>query len=300
MNFDRYDWYISIVERNQSKNEMETYFKTFRQELVQTLLMPYIKKDRKILDIGCQFGYMSLPLASTVNSVICLDIAPWAVKKARDKAQSSNIANAFFLVGDAESLPFQSNSLDAILFIEIIEHLADATSALAEMHRVLKPGGVLLIGTPKKTGIFNVIPHFLLGFIAFFLKRWIIFKSRKDEFFTKLHARGLKFPPPNQESNNLPSGVHPKARHGHVRKYSRRRLIKMLQAHGFQFVKETGVALFLTRMIKYYFAFPWLIKIYKRLFNPQQSFLLSRFGNQMYLLFRCPQNIGRTTRQPDG
>ena len=286
MNFDGYDLYFSISRLNRSKSEMEVYYKTFRQEIVQTLLMPHIEKGAKILDIGCQFGAMSLPLAPDVNSLVCLDLSALQVGRARDNAQSLNITNAFFLSGDAELLPFQPNSFDVILLLEVIEHLADTASALTEIRRVLRPGGLLLIGTPQKTGLSNAFSHLFCGFATIFLKMLIVFKSRRDEFFSELYARGLMPPSSNQEDDNLPYIAYPKVGHEHIMKYSRRGLIRVLYTHDFQFIKATGVALFLSRMIKYDFAFPWLIRVYKQVFNPRQSFLLSRFGNQMYLLFR--------------
>lgn len=289
MNLDGYKLYISISEINRNESEMEVYYKAFRQEIVQTLLESHIKEGSRILDIGCQFGDMSLPLAPVVDSLIGLDLLARQIERARDNARSHNIANALFLVGDARSLPFQSSSFDIILFLEVIEHITDATPALAEIRRVLKPGGFLLIGTPQKIGLLNVIPHFLTGLFLFPLKTLVILRSRNSAFFAELYSRGLRPPRPNRGYDSFPQKSHPKA--GHVRKYGRRELIRILQTQGFQFAKETGVALFLTRMIKYDFAFPWLVRIYKRLFNPGQSFLLSRFGNQMYLLFRCEKRL---------
>jgi len=289
VNLDGYRLYISISEFSKNESEMEAYYKAFRQEIVQTLLKSHIKEGSRILDMGCQFGDMSLPLAPIVGSLVGLDLLAHQIERAIDNARSHNIANALFLVGDAGSLPFQPSSFDIILFLEVIEHITDATPALAEIRRVLKPGGLLLIGTPQKTGLINVIPHFLTGLFLFLLKTLVILRSRNNAFFAELYNRGLRPPHPKQRYDSFPPKSHLKA--GHVRKYRRRELIKILRTQGFQFVKETGVALFLTRMIKYDFVFPWLIRIYKRLFNPGQSFLLSRFGNQMYLLFRYEKRL---------
>ncbi len=52
------------------------------------------------------------------------------------------------IVGDIHNLPLQSNSVDAILRLDILEHIEDPFKAAKELHRVLKPGGVCLVKTP--------------------------------------------------------------------------------------------------------------------------------------------------------
>jgi len=280
------DLYILIANHNKAKNPMEIYYKEFRQKLIQFFLKNRITEDSKILDIGCQFGDLSLPLASSVSYLVGLDLSIRSIKGAKDNIGSMSISNAYFIVADAESLPFESNSFDVILFIELIEHLPDAKPSLSEIHRVLKPNGFLLIGTPQSVGFFNVGFHLLVSFLTLFFKISLIFKTRKSSFFSRLQDYGIEFSQPDTKSNNAHSTNKTKTKGGHVQKYNRQRLIRIAKNFNFSLVKEGGVPLFLTRMIKYYFAFPWLANIYRRLFTPKQSFLLSRFGNQSYLLFR--------------
>jgi ubiquinone/menaquinone biosynthesis C-methylase UbiE len=278
---DKYKLYISIANHNKSKNEMEFYYKEFRQKLVQFFLTKYIKKDTKILDIGCQFGDISLPLASDAEYIVGLDMSMRSISIAKDNAGLLNIGNASFVVAEVGTLPFESNSFDVILFLEVIEHLYNADLSLSEIHRVLKPDGFLLIGTPQKIGFLNSGMHLLVNLFTVFLKIILIFKTRRDDFFKGLQSSGIESPQPDKGVTN----TH-KTSGGHVQNYSRRGLSRVVKGHGFRLVGEGGIPLFLTRIIKYYFAFPCLEKIYKRLFNTGQSFLLSRFGNQMYLLFR--------------
>ena len=136
-----------------------------------------------------------------------------------------------------------------------------------------------MVGTRKRIGGLNTIPHFLTGFIGFLMKGLIILKAQKKEFFMDLQARGIEITDPK-----LPPGT--RAGHGHVKIYGRLGLVEVLKKRGFELTKGSGPPLFLLRMTKYFLAFPWLIKAYKRLYNPRQSFLLSRYGDHMYLLFR--------------
>ena len=52
------------------------------------------------------------------------------------------------IVGDIHALPFADNSIEAILCLDILEHIEDPKKAASEMYRVLKPGGYILVKTP--------------------------------------------------------------------------------------------------------------------------------------------------------
>lgn len=54
-----------------------------------------------------------------------------------------------FLAGDALSLPFATDSFDAVICSEVLEHIPDYEGALREIARVLKPGGVLAVSVPR-------------------------------------------------------------------------------------------------------------------------------------------------------
>ena len=286
MIFKNYDLYISIANNNKAKNEMEIYYCEFRQKLIQFFLVPYLKKDSKVLDIGCQYGDMSLPLAPFVDYLVELDLSDRSLEKARNNANLLNIDNAYFIIGDATSLPFDSDSFDVIIFLETIEHLPDVGLSLNEIYRILKPDGLLLIGTPQKLSLFNAGMNLLVSILSSFFRLILIIKTCRGGFFGKLQDHGIEFPQSNEGHNASALVNKTKTGYGHVQKYSRQGLARTLKDHGFRAVKEGGLPISLTRMIKYYFAFPSLAKLYKHLFKPEQSFLLSRFGNQIYFLSR--------------
>lgn len=99
----------------------------------------------RVLDVGCGTGYLTRIMAGQVNpggEVTGLDLSEPMIEYARHRS-----GNCSYVVGEAQDLPFDDVSFDAIVSSYAIHHIAlDARpSAFAEMFRVLKPGGRLLI-----------------------------------------------------------------------------------------------------------------------------------------------------------
>ena len=91
-----------------------------------------------VLDICCGTGDLALAAARAGGRVTAIDFSAPMLERARRK--SSDIA---WLEGDAQSLPFADGSFDAVTIGFGLRNLADAERGLAEMHRVLRPGGRL-------------------------------------------------------------------------------------------------------------------------------------------------------------
>jgi SAM-dependent methyltransferase len=115
----------------------------FAASLSKSLLRP-----PEILDIGCGAGYGTAALAESASSATGIDLAPDAIDYARAHYTNPHLR---FLPGSAMALPFADASFDLITAFEVIEHLADGATLLAEARRVLRPNGVLLVSTPNTT-----------------------------------------------------------------------------------------------------------------------------------------------------
>src|SRR5436190_208308 len=90
----------------------------------------------RILDLGCGTGFNLQHLhALGFNRVTGLDVAPEAIDFCRGRGFSRLVR------ADGARLPFQSGSFELVLALDLIEHIADDGSALAEIARVLTPGG---------------------------------------------------------------------------------------------------------------------------------------------------------------
>lgn len=103
---------------------------------------------RRALDCACGAGYgSSLLLRAGAASVTGVDVSDEALAHARH-----NFAGPDFRKSDGRSLPLADASVDVAVSLETIEHTEDAALFLAELARVLVPGGTLLLSTPLSRG----------------------------------------------------------------------------------------------------------------------------------------------------
>jgi arsenite methyltransferase len=100
-----------------------------------------------ILDVGCGTGANLLEAGRRFGPVSLLhgiDIAPGMVGLARIRAAAAGV-RAHFTVADAEQLPFPDRTFDLVICNSVLHWFEDRLQALREMHRVLKPGGFLMV-----------------------------------------------------------------------------------------------------------------------------------------------------------
>lgn len=101
-----------------------------------------------VLDIASGEGYGSSMLAETAKSVLGVDISGEAVRHASERYDGQE--NLSFVRGSAAEIPAAAASFDAVVSFETIEHLLEQDQMLAEIKRVLRPGGFLVMSSPNK------------------------------------------------------------------------------------------------------------------------------------------------------
>lgn len=106
---------------------------------------PFLRPGMRLLDCGCGPGSITVGLAALVapGEVIGIDASADLIATAQENAARSGVGNARFQTGDVYSLPFADDSFDAVWVHALLEHLSKPVAALAEMRRVLKPGGII-------------------------------------------------------------------------------------------------------------------------------------------------------------
>jgi ubiquinone/menaquinone biosynthesis C-methylase UbiE len=99
-----------------------------------------------VLDVGCGSGEMAEPLRARGGRFWGTDLS-WAML-ADGRRRHGKEGDARFVSGQAELLPYAAASFDAVLAMGVVEYTADPERSVAEMARVLRPGGVLVFTLP--------------------------------------------------------------------------------------------------------------------------------------------------------
>ena len=103
---------------------------------------------RSALDVGCGAGLLAEPLARLGARVTAIDASAELIRVASDHAIASGL-EIDYRAGEVGELEGQ---FDLITCMEVIEHVADPSTFVAELARLLAPGGLLILSTPNATG----------------------------------------------------------------------------------------------------------------------------------------------------
>lgn len=111
------------------------------------LLSPRIRAGARVIDLGCGQGGLLEEFAKGLPGVqfFALDISNKLAEFTQKRVSSARV-----LQGDVEHLPFKNGQFDAVLMTEVFEHLPSPAIALAQVFRILKPGGWLMLSIPNR------------------------------------------------------------------------------------------------------------------------------------------------------
>lgn len=118
-----------------------------------------LRAGERLLDLGCGFGRHSYEALKRGAEVVACDLARPEVQRVRDLARLLMASDevdesvlAAAVQGNALGLPFDDDSFHKVIASEVLEHITDDESALAELVRVLRPGGRLAVTIPSWLG----------------------------------------------------------------------------------------------------------------------------------------------------
>ena len=129
--------------------EFFTAFEQLRQEVeptaVQEEVYAYDRFARKaVLDVGCGNGYTLSHYARCGAQVFGLDLTSSALDLSRKRFALDGL-DCHLVQGDAEWLPFPDRSFDLVVSAGVLHHTPHIETAIAEIHRVLKPSGTIIL-----------------------------------------------------------------------------------------------------------------------------------------------------------
>jgi 2-polyprenyl-6-hydroxyphenyl methylase/3-demethylubiquinone-9 3-methyltransferase len=153
-------------------------------------------KGLRVLDVGCGGGIISEPLARLGAEVTGLDPAVENVEAARRHAAGQGLA-IDYRTGRVEDLAAEGQIFDAVVCLEVVEHVPDAGAFLACCASLVRPGGLMLLSTLNRT-----LKAYLLAIIGGeYVLRWLPVGTHQwdrfitpDELARHLRAAGLAAP----------------------------------------------------------------------------------------------------------
>jgi len=109
-----------------------------------TRLLPW-RQEMTVLDAGTGTGYLAGMMASLVGNIIGVDCAPAMLTRAGEKMAQAGYRHVSFKEGMAEDLPVATGSVDIAMCHMLLHHVVSPRTVLAELRRVVRPGGYVLI-----------------------------------------------------------------------------------------------------------------------------------------------------------
>ena len=153
-------------------------------------------KDLSLLDVGCGGGLMSEPLARLGAQVTGIDPGEKNIRIARGHAEPQGLA-IDYRVSTVEELVATGARYDAVVCLEVVEHVPDVGAFVKACADLVRPGGMLILSTINRTlksyALAIVAAEYVLGWLPRGTHQWERFIT-PDELTTHVAAAGLAAP----------------------------------------------------------------------------------------------------------
>ncbi|MBK8164234.1 MAG: bifunctional demethylmenaquinone methyltransferase/2-methoxy-6-polyprenyl-1,4-benzoquinol methylase UbiE [Gammaproteobacteria bacterium] len=174
-----------------------------------TIEIAGVRPGQRVLDIAAGTGDLSRQLSARVGAdgtVIAADINAAMLGLGRDRLLDRGVAgNIAYVQADAERLPFADNSFDLVIIGFGLRNVTDKAAALASMHRVLRPGGRLLVLEFTRPTLAPVAQ--LYDQYSFRILPLIGRLVARDEASYRYLAESIRMHPPQDELKSLMEGA---------------------------------------------------------------------------------------------
>ncbi|MEO0956186.1 MAG: bifunctional 2-polyprenyl-6-hydroxyphenol methylase/3-demethylubiquinol 3-O-methyltransferase UbiG [Pseudomonadota bacterium] len=111
---------------------------------------------KRVLDVGCAGGFMAEAIAKRGAIVSGIDPSAPAIAAGKDHAAKHDL-QIDYIVGIGEDLPYEDASFDAVVCVDVLEHVSDLSKAVSEISRVLRPGGLFLFDTINRSSLASFV-----------------------------------------------------------------------------------------------------------------------------------------------
>ncbi len=112
----------------------------------RAFLLSHVRAGDRVLDLGCGDGAFAAALVEAGARVDAVDVAAGAIRRTAARATGARVER----IREGRSLPFAEDAFDVVWAGETLEHVADVVGLLADVRRVLRWGGTLLVTTPNQ------------------------------------------------------------------------------------------------------------------------------------------------------
>lgn len=112
------------------------------------LLMPPID----VADLGCGEGYLTIEAARWAKRVTAIDRSPDVLTRGKELARRRGVKNITWKRGELQKVPIDDASMDLVLLSQALHHADEPGAALKEAHRILRPGGRVLLLDLRRHG----------------------------------------------------------------------------------------------------------------------------------------------------
>jgi SAM-dependent methyltransferase len=143
LSFDADDPLPLTGERTTPDVPAENYW--FQRHVAAYRFAVPLVSGARVLDAGCGEGYGTDLLADGAREAVGVDLEEPVIRRA-----ALRYPRAHFETANLVSLPYEDSSFDAVISMQVIEHLHTPQEFVAECARVLKPGGLLVLSTPNR------------------------------------------------------------------------------------------------------------------------------------------------------
>lgn len=140
-------------------------------------IVQLLDRSSTVLEIGCGTGTTALRLAPSVGRIVATDVSGEMIAIAREKAAAGACRNVDFSVAPGGAAPDADGAYDAVLALNVLHLVADRPAVLAQVLRLLRPGGLLISKTPCLSEMSRLIR------VAVPVARWLG-KAPSVTFFT--------------------------------------------------------------------------------------------------------------------